>query len=113
MTHEYTLLVGGTVVCGAGHRDQTAVAWALATVLAVGSDESVHAISRGDSRVLSLGGAFAVAADGGVLEAGADADLDVYSVDPRAAVTAPGQVPEPIAKIRGGNVVAGSLPQLA
>ena len=110
MTHEYTLLVGGTVICGAGQPDATAVAWAMSTVLAVGSDEGVHSISRGDSRVLQLDGAFALAADGGILEAGADASLDVYAADPRTgggdATSA-----QPLARIRGGRVVAGVLRQ--
>jgi hypothetical protein len=61
MTHEYVILVGGRVAPGrseAGFRGEvaTALAWAADRVLAVGRDEDVRSISRGDSTFLDLGG---------------------------------------------------------
>lgn len=108
MTHEYTLLTGGTVIRGPGLADATAIAWAMATVLAVGSDEEVHAISRGDSHVLDLAGLVARAPGGGILAEGDDADLDLYAEDPRAAAAA--EDARPVARIRGGHVVEGDVP---
>ncbi len=58
MTHEYVIALGGTVV-GAGSAEAqapTAVAWAADRVLAVGSDDIVRGISRGDSTFLDLAG---------------------------------------------------------
>lgn len=57
VTHEYWILVGGTVMRGSGQPDSTAIAWAGDTILALGSDDEVRAISRGDSHVASLSGA--------------------------------------------------------
>lgn len=63
MTHEYIIFVGGRVEPGradpaAGHPGgvATALAWAADRVLAVGPDEDVRSISRGDSTFLDLGG---------------------------------------------------------
>jgi hypothetical protein len=68
MTHEYTILVNGVVE---GHREAasatpiatataearaTAVAYAGGVVLAVGTDDEIRAISRGDSRLIDLEG---------------------------------------------------------
>lgn len=57
MTHEYVLATGG-VVYGAppGPRRATALAWAADRILAIGSDDEVRAISRGDSHTLDLDG---------------------------------------------------------
>lgn len=59
MTHEYVIAQGGSIV-GAAHPSagprSTAIAWAADRILAVGSDEVVRAISRGDSIFLELGG---------------------------------------------------------
>lgn len=38
VTHEYTLLVGGTIVPGDGAPDATAIAWAAGVILALGTD---------------------------------------------------------------------------
>jgi hypothetical protein len=81
MAHEYTILVGGVVIRGGGAPDATAIAWAEDTVLAVGADDAVRAISRGDSRFVDLAWACVRAIDpAGVLEAGAPADLAVTAV---------------------------------
>ncbi len=121
MTHEYTLLVGGVVITGGGRPDAAAVAWAEDTILAIGSDEDVRAISRGDSQLVELWGAFVVALDAeleagwtsaGSLDVGGPADLVVLPCDPRLP-TGDGleaQAVEPLALVRGGRVVAGSLP---
>lgn len=59
MTHEYVIAVGGRVEpcrpdpAGA---TPTAIAWAADHVLAVGPDELVRAISRGDSTFIDVGG---------------------------------------------------------
>lgn len=58
MTHEYVIAVHGAVL-GTGRAAgaaPTAVAWAADRVLAVGSDDAVRAISRGDSTFLDLAG---------------------------------------------------------
>ena len=109
MTHEYTILTGGTIL---GHEPTdaeaprpTAVAWAEDTVLAVGSDAEVRAISRGDSRFGDLHGAWVVPAAGASLDPGAAADFDVLDADP-----ASGSVPLVIAVVRAGRVVEGVLP---
>jgi predicted amidohydrolase YtcJ len=126
VTHEYTLLVGGTVIPGDGGPDVTAIAWAEDTILAVGTDQEVLAISRGDSHLVDLQGAWVVPlapdADGGrvvaagpggaVLEVGGRADLAVLSRDPRLGPVdgAEAQPAPALAVIRGGRVVDGGLP---
>ncbi len=106
MTHLYTLLTGGTVLPGGDAPDATAIAWAGDTILAVGSDETVRAISRGDSHAFELGGAFVVANGDGTLEIGAPADLAVLDGDPRDGASPI----RTLAIVRGGRVVAGMLP---
>jgi predicted amidohydrolase YtcJ len=100
MTHEYTILFGGVVIRGGGAPDATAIAWAEDTVLAIGDDEAVRSISRGDSCFVDLAGARVVPAVAGeVLEPGMRADLVVLSAALR-----------PIATIQAGHVVQGRLP---
>lgn len=78
MTHEYTLLLGGRVIPGGGAPEATAIAWAADTILAIGSDEEVRSISRGDSHVVDLTGAVVRSPESGpTLEAGGPADLVV------------------------------------
>ncbi|HEX6127433.1 MAG TPA: hypothetical protein VF071_00230 [Candidatus Limnocylindria bacterium] len=114
MTHLYSLLVGGLVLPGVGRPDATTIAWAEGIILAVGSDEEVRAISRGDSQTLDLGGAMVIplATDGNprwptdaVLEVGGPADMAVLRRDPRD-----GRPLEVTALIRGGRLILGTLP---
>lgn len=106
MTHLYTLLTGGTVLPGGDAPTATAIAWAGDTVLAVGSDQTVRAISRGDSHAFDLAGAFVVPLGEGTLEIGGRADLAVLDGDPRDGATPP----PTLAIVRGGRVVSGMLP---
>jgi hypothetical protein len=116
VTHEYTLLTGGRVIRGPTGAEATAIAWAADTILAIGTDEEVRAISRGDSHFVDLAGRTVVpmSEDGGFrwppegqLEVGGRADL---------AVLLPGDDvngdPRTIAVIKGGRIVSGSLPGL-
>lgn len=106
MTHEYTLLVGGTVIVGGGEPDAEAIAWADDTILALGSDAEVRGISRGDSHVAEIPGAFVVSLSA-PLEVGGPADVAVLDADPRGVT--PGPPREPRAVIRSGRLVAGAL----
>ena len=119
MTHRYTLLVGGTVISGRDEPDVSAIAWAADTVIALGSDDDVRGISRGDSHVIDLRGASVVALGEGpdvlwppdaTLEVGGHADLAVLESDPRRMDAPAGQRMSALAVVRGGSVVAGRLP---
>jgi predicted amidohydrolase YtcJ len=101
VTHLYTLLLGGTVIPGGGQPDVSAIAWAGDIVIALGSDEDVRAISRGDSYFVDLRGAVVVPLEEATLEVGGPADLAVLSADPRKT----------LAVVRGGRVVSGALPR--
>ena len=88
MTHEYTLLLGGTVITGGSGPDAEAIAWAADTVLALGSEMEVRSISRGDSHVVRIPGRFVVPLAPGAnvtwptdatLEMGGPADLAVLA----------------------------------
>ena len=105
MTHEYTLLLGGTVMPGDGQPDVSAIAWAEEIVLALGTDDEVRAISRGDSHFVDLAGKVVVPL-GETLEIGGPADMAVLSGHPQSGPTTT------VAVVRGGNVVEGSLPGL-
>jgi predicted amidohydrolase YtcJ len=116
MTHEYTLLVGGHVIPGGGEPDATAIAWADGTVLAIGSEEEVRSISRGDSHVVELRGAAVVPLGGSDetawpatarLEIGGPADLVLLDHDPRTGT------PATLAVVRGGHVVNGAFAGLS
>ena len=118
MTHRYTILVGGTVLPGRDEPAVSAIAWAEDTVLALGSDDDVRSMSRGDSHVVDLGGSVVVPLGEGAdavwppdsrLEIGGRADLAVQASDPRLYHRA-GERSSTIALIRGGRVVAGRLP---
>ena len=65
MTHEYVIALGGTVNgVGCDGPKPTAVGWAADRVLAVGSDEVVRTISRGDSVFIDIGGCAVTPAPG-------------------------------------------------
>ena len=112
MTHEYTLLVGATVLPGGATPACEALAWAAGTILALGTEAEIRAISRGDSHVMALPGRFVVALDGS-LEVGGPADLAVLATDPRLPGGAPRAGERPsrraIAVIRGGHVQEGTV----
>ena len=119
MTHRYTLLVGGIIIPGGDEPDATAIAWAEGTVIALGSDDDVRGVSRGDSHLVGLDGATVVPLGAGpdarwpvdaTLEVGGRADLVVLRHDPRAGDEPAGQDLPVIAVVRGGHVVAGTLP---
>ena len=120
MTHEYTLLVHGAVIAGRGEPDASAIAWAGDTVIAIGDDEGVRGISRGDSLVVDLDGLTVVPIGdrpvgswptGATLEVGGVADLAILDRDPRTADPAAGPPTAVIAEIRSGRVLAGALPR--
>ncbi len=113
VTHEYTVLTGGRVVTGVRAGDATAIAWAGETVLAIGADAEVRAISRGDSHFVDLDGATVIPLAPGAepawptdatLEVGGPADLAVLDSDPQEGPLSARAV------IRAGRVTAGSLP---
>jgi hypothetical protein len=59
VTHEYVIATGGVIFLADEEEpgpSPTAIAWAADRVLAVGSDDVVRAISRGDSTFIDLGG---------------------------------------------------------
>lgn len=67
MTHEYVVAVGGhigAVEPEATGPEATGIAWAADRVLAVGSDDVVRAISRGDSTFVDLVGCVVTALPG-------------------------------------------------
>lgn len=120
MTHEYTILVGGRILTGADRPQASAIGWAAGTVIALGSEAEVRAISRGDSHFVDLAGAFVIPVAAGTeprwptdarLETGGPADLAVLRDDPRAAGDrGTTRAARPIAVIRGGELESGALP---
>ena len=118
MTHRYTILLGGSVFSGGEAPVASAIAWADDTVIGLGDDEAIRALSRGDSLVVELGGAsvLPLSADGAAwpvdatLEVGGRADLVIVEADPRVANAPPDGHLQSIAVVRGGRVVAGTLP---
>jgi predicted amidohydrolase YtcJ len=117
VTHEYTILTGGIVLPGGHEPSCSAIAWAGDTILALGGDDEVRAISRGDSHFHELHGEVVVplGAEGvdwppvGRLEVGGPADLAVLSADPRSPARG-GPPPRLVAVIRAGRVTDGGLP---
>lgn len=119
MTHRYTLMVGGTILPGADEPVASAIAWAGDTILALGSDAAVGEISRGDSHVIELRGAYVVPVDedGGdtwpgavTLEVGSPASFAIFGEDPRRTGEPGGPRIAPMAVIRNGRLVAGAMP---
>lgn len=121
MTHGYTILVAALVLPGEGEPEAEAIAWAFDTILAIGPEDSVRAISRGDSHLLEARDAFVVPLGAGAavrwptaarLEVGGRADLAVLDADPRLATTAGPPAPAVRAIVRGGRVVQGTLSEI-
>ena len=105
MTHEYVIAVGGRIegAVDSDARQATAIAWAADRVLAVGSDERIRAISRGDSTFIDLAGCDVTAPDRTTsLEPGAPADLDFWRRGSDA-----GDTVRRIAIVRGGTFTEG------
>ena len=120
MTHEYVIATGGSIM-GVAADDQaagatggapapTAIAWAADRILAVGSDEAVRAISRGDSTFIDLAGCAVtpapadIAAAEAAVRAGEDvarvagnaaAPVDLCAVLAQAGLLEPGVLLEP------------------
>lgn len=99
MTHEYTLLFGATILPGGGAPACEALAWASGTILALGTEAEIQAMSRGDSHVMTFPGSFVVPLEE-PLEVGGAADLVVYERDPRL-----GDPGDPEGILRAGHVV--------
>ena len=120
MTHEYTILVRGRILAGGERPEAAGIGWAAGTVIALGSEAEMRAVSRGDSHFVDLAGAFVIplarGADPGwptnaTLEIGAPADLVVLRDDPRRAGNTAWHLRAlTIAVIRGGVVASGALP---
>lgn len=93
---------GGREVGGAV---PTAIAWAADVVLAVGPDDVVRAISRGDSTFLALDGCVVTPLDpGAVLEPGAPADLAFWGPG-----SEPGAGSRQVALVRAGAFTDGDI----
>jgi predicted amidohydrolase YtcJ len=121
VTHLYTILVRGTVLPGRDAPPVAAIAWAGDTVIGLGSEAEVRGLSRGDSDVVDLDGAFVlplgpagspVWPPGATLEIGDRADLAIVAGDPRLGQPA-GMTRPTLALIRDGVVVGGGLPRSA
>ena len=79
MTHLYVIAVGGRVEPVPGQaKVPTAIGWAAEAVLAVGADEEVRSISRGDSSFVDISGCTVTALP-------TDIDRAVAAVASRAA----------------------------
>jgi len=79
VTHEYVIALSGHIRSTSSEAEATAVGWAAEAILAVGTDEAVRSISRGDSTFLDLDGCLVTPRDpddpAASLEPGAPADL--------------------------------------
>jgi selenocysteine lyase/cysteine desulfurase len=104
MTHEYVIAIGGVIARPARQADApaSAIAWAADRIIALGSDDAVRAISRGDSTVIDLRGCRVTALDaGGSIELGDMANLAIWpaATDPASS--------EPVATVRAGAFTSG------
>ncbi len=104
MTHEYVIALNGEVaphVPGPDGIAATAVGWAAEAVLAVGSDEVVRRISRGDSTFLDLDGCVVTALPNDperadtIIRATTDPALDISSLLVREGLLGPDPMLEP------------------
>jgi hypothetical protein len=119
VTHLYVILVGGTVVRGGDAQDATALAWAGDTVLAIGTDEEVRAVSRGDSTVVDLRGATVLPLHAGepawptdgCLDVGLPASFAIVTDDPRIGSRASELLVSAV--VIAGTVVNGAVPGTA
>jgi hypothetical protein len=116
MTHEYTILLGGLVLRAVSQGDgrpieppPSAIAWAHDTILAIGDDRAVRAISRGDSTFIDLAGRAVIPLDGRALEVGGPADLLVLDGTDAGAGGSEPPGDRIIATIRSGRFVDGRL----
>jgi hypothetical protein len=110
VTHEYVIALGGRIRVSPhevpGQTPATAIAWAADRVLAIGSDDAVSAMSRGDSIFLDIAGCLVTAAPdegAGELEPGSLADLDFWVDDPTYPATR-GPI---VARVRAGSFTEG------
>jgi predicted amidohydrolase YtcJ len=118
VTHEYTVLTGGSVIVSLGEPPATAIAWAGDTVIGLGGDDEMRGLSRGDSWFGDLDGAWVVPLGSGdaawpvdgTLDVGGPADLAILASDPRDAGIETARANAIIAVVRGGVVTAGALP---
>lgn len=118
MTHRYTILTGGLVLPSMDEAAVTAIAWAGDTVIALGDDEVVRGLSRGDSRFVDLEGASVIPLGegdpawpaGATLEPGGPANLAVLAGDPRDHLPTMAARPRVLAVVRSGRIVAGAFP---
>jgi len=112
MSHEYTIATRGLVLGTGLTPDPTALAWADGTILAVGDDAAVRALSRGDSTFVDLAGR---AVSGGTdpdtavdrlprLEPGSPADLLIWSSDPRHLEPTDAASLSVVGVVRGGRL---------
>jgi predicted amidohydrolase YtcJ len=130
MTHEYTVATNGFVLGGAGSGRATALAWAEDTILAVGDDATVRAVSRGDSTFVDLAGRAVSAGQDAAgatarlrasvragsagpglealgldeLEPGSAADLLIWSHDPRTLAPEDAEQLQVVATVVGGKL---------
>lgn len=93
LTHEYVIATGGVILTPGATTTEpvsTAIAWAADHVLAVGVDEVVSAISRGDSTFIDLGGC-------AVSQAPGDPDLALATLRSAVAAGRPFRTPQVLA----------------
>lgn len=109
MTHEYVIAIGGRIRVSPheapGRVATTSIAWAADRILAVGSDEAVSSISRGDSIFLDIAGCVVTATSEGAgeLEPGSVADLDFWDLDPSGSA----RRAHVVASVRAGSFTDG------
>ena len=125
MTHEYTVATNGVVLGSSTGGTATALAWAEDTILAVGDDPTVRAVSRGDSTFIDLAGRAVSAGHDvagatrqmretvrrgdpdlqvGELEPGAPADLLIWSHDPRRLAPGAADQLHVVGTVAGGHL---------